>query len=176
MTRSYQLSRQSFWGDLATAPALILVGLWTVVGLPVLLIPTGVALWTFVEYSVHRWIFHGAGRLATAHARHHHTPVDLIGASPFLAPSLAMAGLMLSALWWPSGSLLLAGVLLSYLWYFALHSGVMHGAMLRPGHPLRRAIDRHARHHHEESGGETADFGITTAFWDSLLGTRGPRG
>ncbi|MGH8042328.1 MAG: flippase-like domain-containing protein [Rudaea sp.] len=124
---------------------------------------------SFVEYAIHRWLFHGrAGALAAGHDQHH---VDPLGydALPFFAPPLGMLALAaLLATFLPgSTALLLAGaVAVGYAAYGLGHTAI-HFRRFRWRWPMRWAAHHHIHHRHAES-----NFGVTTSLWDHVLGTR----
>lgn len=125
----------------------------------------GLAALTLVEYAVHRWIFHGAERLAPGwynaiHGAHHRFPsgpgrriVPLTHSLP-----VALAGWL--AL--PAG--VLSGVVTGYLAYEVVH------ALCHRSGPLPHALGRLRRHHALHHAGNNA-YGVTSMIWDRLLGT-----
>lgn len=164
----YDLSSTRYWRDLWTVPVSVLAVLSVVIGPKVLLIPAGFVLWTFLEYAVHRWVFHGEGKLSREHALHHRHPMEFIGAPPLIALNSGLLG-VLASVFLPLFGLVLIGLLLGYLTYFLGHSAMHHAPPLST-HPLRHAWERHVRHH---AGNAPCDFGIVFGFWDRVFGTRG---
>jgi sterol desaturase/sphingolipid hydroxylase (fatty acid hydroxylase superfamily) len=131
----------------------------------------GGTIFTFVEYALHRWVFHAQGTFAAAtHRYHHRSPGDPI-ALPCLAS--AVASLVLWLLLTPLlgitvGSFLASGVLSGYFVYATLHH--VHHATRRPAVPfawLRSSWATHAVHH--SCPGK--NFGVTTSLWDHVFGT-----
>ena len=129
----------------------------------------GLFAFSFIEYAVHRWLFHGnTGPLRAGHTRHH---VDPHGhdALPFFIPPLFMCALawLFSLVLPVAPALLLAGsIAVGYALYGSSHA-ILH--VHRFHNPLlRRWASFHNIHHfHPET-----NFGVTTGLWDLLLGTR----
>lgn len=132
----------------------------------------GMALWSLIEYLVHRFVLHGLQPFKRLHAVHHARPRALYGLPTLIslplfaclvfAPLLFLLGLALAL---P----LMAGVLCGYLFYGLAHHMVHQG--LPPAWPgqawqLRRQR-WHARHH----GGHAGCYGVSSSFWDQVLGT-----
>jgi len=138
-------------------------------GVSLLIVAAGLLLFTFVEYSFHRWLMHGSvPLLAPGHRRHHEDPLGF-DAMPFFLPPvflLILVGLFSLAL--PAGQALLlaAGLAIGYAAYGLSHA-LIHALRFR--HPLARrwAANHHVHHFHPDS-----NFGVTTALWDVVLGTR----
>lgn len=157
--------------DFAVAIALLGAGLGReqapVTGVLVFL--SGLALFTFVEYAVHRWLFHGAiSAFEQGHTRHHEQPLGY-DALPFFLPPLAMlliVALLASALPTTDALLLAAALATGYAIYGVSHSA-MHARRFRNAHARRWAAAHHVHHHHPRT-----NFGVTTPFWDNVFGTR----
>jgi sterol desaturase/sphingolipid hydroxylase (fatty acid hydroxylase superfamily) len=130
----------------------------------------GLVAWTFIEYLLHRALFHHAPILSAIHERHHHAPNDLIGTpgwASVLIGVIAFAGPCWAALGFDLGTAATAGLVTGYLWYVFVHYATHHWRP-RPGSYLYRARMRHAQHHHFSHSG---NFGVTTVFWDQVFGT-----
>ena len=131
----------------------------------------GLFVWTFIEYLLHRVLFHHAPVLSLIHGRHHRSPQDLIG-----TPAWASVLLGVIAVACPSWALFgfnlataaTAGLGTGYLWYVLVHYATHHWQLPRDSY-LYQARLRHARHHHHLSHGR--NFGVTTSFWDHVFGT-----
>jgi sterol desaturase/sphingolipid hydroxylase (fatty acid hydroxylase superfamily) len=130
----------------------------------------GLAGWTFVEYLLHRVLFHHAPIISRIHELHHRSPQDLIGTPAWVS---ALVGLILVAsplcavLGFDLGSAATAGLATGYLWYVLVHYATHHWR-LRPNTYLYRARLRHMCHHHLSHSG---NFGVTTGAWDYVFGT-----
>ena len=82
---TYRLSRLGYYADFFTVPFATMIAVVWMVSLhgfrPDVFassILAGLALWTFVEYVTHRWIFHGTHN--NEHRLHHRFEVAFIGA------------------------------------------------------------------------------------------------
>jgi sterol desaturase/sphingolipid hydroxylase (fatty acid hydroxylase superfamily) len=128
----------------------------------------GLFIFSYLEYSVHRWLFHGSIQIiAQGHDMHHKNPMGY-DALPFFIPSLVILGLAgIFALLMPvNDAFLLSGTMaVGYVAYGLGHFSIHH---VRFHQPLARqwAAHHHIHHYHPES-----NFGVTTPLWDLLLGT-----
>jgi hypothetical protein len=128
----------------------------------------GVAIWTLLEYGMHRVIFHHTWPFRKFHDLHHAKPTALIGTPTWLTATL-MCGCALLPLWREAGfniaSGLTSGLISGYLWYVSVHHAVHHWRT-HPGSYLHRAKRRHAEHHHSR---HPCHFGVTTGYWDRIF-------
>jgi sterol desaturase/sphingolipid hydroxylase (fatty acid hydroxylase superfamily) len=129
----------------------------------------GLFFFSYLEYSVHRWLFHGSVQIIVqGHHLHHKNPQGY-DALPFFLPSLVILGLtgVFALLMPPSYAFLLSGVMaFGYATYGLSHFSIHHTRFHQP--LARRWAANHLIHHyHLES-----NFGVTTPLWDILLGTR----
>ena len=156
-------------GDFVTVPvaAVIFVGLsgWDRLYLVVL----GFAAWTFLEYLVHRIVFHLHLVGRRLHQLHHDDPCNPDAersslSTPLLA--LPVGYLLIACAGLEDGSALFAGLLLGYLAFIVIHHAV-HRRTIEPGSLLYAAKMRHLIHHRVES----CNFGVTTDFWDVVFRT-----
>jgi sterol desaturase/sphingolipid hydroxylase (fatty acid hydroxylase superfamily) len=130
----------------------------------------GLIGWTFIEYWLHRIIFHHAPIIERLHHLHHEDPRELIGTPAW---GSVLSGLILFAL--PAWALLgfglataaTAGMAAGYLWFVFVHYAI-HQWQPRHGSYLYRARMRHAQHHYISDGG---NFGVTSGAWDHVFGT-----
>jgi sterol desaturase/sphingolipid hydroxylase (fatty acid hydroxylase superfamily) len=129
----------------------------------------GLMLFTLVEYSFHRWMFHGSVPLfAPGHLRHHENPHG-DDAMPFFLPPIglllivAFLGLMMPAAF----ALLVTGGLAAGYALYGLSHDIIHATRFR--HPIGRrwAASHHIHHFHPDR-----NFGVSTPLWDFVLGTR----
>ena len=129
----------------------------------------GLFIFSYLVYSVHRWLFHGSVQIiAQGHNLHHKNPKGY-DALPFFLPSLVRLGLtcVFVLLMPTSYACLLSGTMaFGYVTYGLSHFSIHH---IRFHQPLARswAANHHIHHYHPES-----NFGVTTPLWDTLLGTR----
>jgi sterol desaturase/sphingolipid hydroxylase (fatty acid hydroxylase superfamily) len=127
----------------------------------------GLAVWSLLEYLIHRFVFH---RLAP-HWEHHAEPTD---------PRYIFAPLWLSlsssaVLWtlfrlvtgsWQVGALVQAGVVAGYLAYEGVHLWI-HSR--QKGGPLLTALRKHHYYHHFAD--DTKCYGVVTPLWDKIFGS-----
>jgi sterol desaturase/sphingolipid hydroxylase (fatty acid hydroxylase superfamily) len=130
----------------------------------------GFAIWTLVEYLLHRFVLHHVKWVKEQHDVHHKDQKALVGTPTwfsflvFLA-FVTMPVLLASTLEVAAG--FTAGMMLGYLWYVTVHYGIHHWRIGSSAYLicLRR---RHALHHHYDDLG---NFGVTTGFWDHVFHT-----
>ena len=143
----------------------------------------GVAVWTWLEYTVHRHVLHGRfpdgpGWLRhhlhrffdTMHGDHHLRPWDGMYINGFLdslpfAAAFAFVSLLAPL---PTAPVMVAGLLECYVVEEWVHYTVhFHRFRWRYFDYIRR----HHLYHHSPRGGDIA-FGLTSGLWDAVLGTR----
>jgi sterol desaturase/sphingolipid hydroxylase (fatty acid hydroxylase superfamily) len=135
-------------------------------------VAAGLFSWTWIEYAVHRFLLHGLAPFSTWHAQHHQRPTALI-----YSPTVFNAALIGGLVFWPAWALggattacaFSLGVVLGNLAYSVTHHATHHWRA-RSGWLLKRKR-WHALHHQNSSA--PVCFGVTTAFWDQLLGSSG---
>ena len=150
-------------------------------GRSMLLLPVGVLVWTIVEYTLHRFVFHWAAGSTLGkqfvfimHGNHHEAPNDPLRnlMPPIVSLPLAAMiwGAMVSLLG-PGGNWLFMGFMIGYVAYdlvhYACHQWPMRG---RVGRALKL---HHMRHHHLNHSG---NYAITGMIWDRIFRTRLVRG
>jgi sterol desaturase/sphingolipid hydroxylase (fatty acid hydroxylase superfamily) len=133
----------------------------------------GLALWTAVEYVIHRFVLHGLQPFQRWHEAHHDRPTALI-CSPTVFSASLIATLVFLPAWalsdlWRSCALTL-GLVAGYLAYAVTHHATHHWRA--DGAWLRQRKRWHALHHHVD---RPACFGVTSSFWDHVFRTGGPR-
>jgi len=134
----------------------------------------GVALWTLVEYFMHRVVYHHVELFRNYHEAHHANPQAYIGAPPLIGTSIVF-GISFTPLLPVSAVAangLSAGMLVGYSAYMLVHYAC-HSRQQTLATFLYRLRRRHAVHHYRDDGG---NFGVTTAFWDRVFGTNIPTG
>lgn len=140
------------------------------------LFAVGILIWTLVEYTMHRWVFHyepktkwGRQLHFMLHGVHHDYPND---ASRLVMPpavSIPLAFifygifLLLFGRFTPA---IFAGLLAGYLFYDTLHYATHHFPM-RHGIWLRLK-KYHLRHHYQD---DHAGFGVSSPLWDYIFQT-----
>jgi sterol desaturase/sphingolipid hydroxylase (fatty acid hydroxylase superfamily) len=172
-----QLSRGAFFADFYVYPLAAAVFL----ALPIAANPqrwivtcaaavTGLALWTLLEYLLHRFVLHHVKWVKNQHDMHHHDAKALVGTPTWFSflvflVTLTLPVLLASTVEIASG--LTAGVMLGYLWYVTVHYGIHHWKFRSSGY-LGRLKSRHALHHHFDDLG---NFGVTSGLWDFVFCT-----
>jgi len=172
-----RLSKLSYYADFFISLAIIAVMASLAAVLPtwlrrgewVLFVVAGALAWTFIEYLVHRWLYHHAPFFREMHDMHHNEPHAHIGAPPiigivlifaiFYAPLLTVNAIAASGV--------TVGILIGYVGYMVVHHAAHYWSMPQSSwlYQLRR---HHALHHHHA---EDCNFGITTSLWDRVFGT-----
>lgn len=149
-------------------------------GLVLALLLLGVLIWTFVEYTMHRWVFHyqpssrwGKQLHFLLHGVHHDYPRD---ASRLVMPPIVSIPL---ALFFYGLFLLVfgrlappafAGFLFGYLFYDVVHYATHHFSM--KGGVWLFLKKYHMRHHYDD---DHVGYGVSSPLWDYVFGTRAPR-
>ncbi|CAG9766436.1 unnamed protein product [Ceutorhynchus assimilis] len=146
----------------------------------VLYIFLGLILWSFIEYSLHRWVFHmeptGKSKLLIyvhfiMHGLHHKVPFDtrrlvfppagsaIIGSIIYKIVSLIVPDYMII--------LLAAGGFSGYLMYDMIHF------YLHCGAPKENSYFYHLKRYHNQHhfAQHNSGFGISSTFWDQIFGT-----
>jgi dihydroceramide fatty acyl 2-hydroxylase len=126
----------------------------------------GLLSWTLVEYAIHGWMGHLYSTFVTPiHAVHHRDPraVFAIGTWP---PSVAVAALLLILFGWAPGAVWYLGLLAGFAAYEVVHYRIHFASRLTPVEQRLRA--HHLVHHLRRP---TLCLGVTTSFWDKVLGT-----
>ncbi len=189
LPREARTARRRFYPVtiLYTAYAVVVVGLglrarpWTAL----LYVALGVAVWTWLEYTVHRHVLHGRfpdgpGWLQhqmhrffdTMHGDHHLRPWDGMYINGFLdSLPFAVAFVLLGSLApLPTAPVMVAALLECYVAEEWVHYTVhFHRFRWRYFDYIRR----HHLYHHSPRGVDIA-FGLTSGMWDAVLGTRIP--
>jgi sterol desaturase/sphingolipid hydroxylase (fatty acid hydroxylase superfamily) len=163
--------------DFALCPVLIVISLYLAIKGTQALATVGVVSyalaglfgWTFLEYLVHRWLFHHAPVLRRMHEAHHTAPRGYVASPPGFLPAAAI--LIAYGLFWSWGTSAVAavsaGALTGYLFYSFVHHATHHLPHLNHAY-FMQARRRHMLHHF---GSQDADFGVTTGVWDRVFGT-----
>ncbi|KAL5467283.1 hypothetical protein EMCRGX_G031489 [Ephydatia muelleri] len=140
----------------------------------------GILLWTLIEYSLHRFIFHAIPPSSSRflmtmhfmlHGQHHKVPMD-----PFrLVFPPVPAAIIVAILYFPAqhfvplsiGRALLAGGLIGYVCYDLTHYYVHHGTPT-PKSYFASMKSYHMAHHYRN---HNRGFGISSKLWDVILDT-----
>lgn len=132
----------------------------------------GVIMWTFFEYAVHRWLFHGR-YMDQLHSIHHRAPWRRY-VVPFrlFLPIVAFASAPVWFMGWKAVAVWAVGVFIGWRWYeylhYRMHTHVDEPAEACNAHYLGRLWLRHQSHHRFDHPG---NFGVTTSFWDRVFRT-----
>ena len=131
----------------------------------------GIAVWTLLEYLLHRFVLHSMPTFSDMHAVHHASPRAFVGTPTWVSLSILWLVFFVPA--WRALSLnvgggLIAGVMMGFLWYGILHHAIHHRRPRFLAIRLTASIHRHLRHHYSPRPG---NFGVTTSLWDLLFGT-----
>jgi sterol desaturase/sphingolipid hydroxylase (fatty acid hydroxylase superfamily) len=164
------MRRARHFGDFVTVPLAIAIFVDLAGIYRLHLVLAGIAAWTFLEYLVHRFVFHRHAVGQRLHQLHHDHPSDPDAERSSLStPLLAfpIGYLLIGAAGVEDGSAIFAGLLLGYLAFIAVHYAV-HRWPIEPGSRLYPAKLRHLTHHCLED----CNFGVTTIFWDIVFRTQ----
>ena len=141
---------------------------------------TGVVAFSFIEYAIHRWLFHAAtGAVGAMHQAHHDSPHG------HTALPCITSAVVATVAWWilsaATGSAIacvfLCGLMSGYFYYAALHH--LEHRVRQTALPFRWLQRRWAMHsvHHRLAH---TNYGVTTSCWDHVFGThyrsRSPHG
>jgi sterol desaturase/sphingolipid hydroxylase (fatty acid hydroxylase superfamily) len=135
-----------------------------------LMVAAGAALWTLIEYVMHRTVYHRIPLFERYHEVHHADPRAYVGAPPMLGTSIVflVSFLPLAAFSPVLASAISVGMLAGYSVYMIVHHACHFWAPASRGY-LRRVRLHHAVHHFRDGNG---NFGVSTSFWDDVFGTR----
>ena len=182
-----QLSKFSYYSDFVVYPiavtALIAADfrygaepdgrLW--LGTWALACVSGAAVWTLLEYGLHRVALHFMAYFSPMHALHHADPLGLIGTPSWISITVWLSVVLLPVYFWMGFNIAngaTVGIMLGYWWYGIVHHVIHH-------HARKSSLDRgrsyfdnlrawHMRHHHSPKHG---NFGVTTPIWDHIFRT-----
>jgi 4-hydroxysphinganine ceramide fatty acyl 2-hydroxylase len=147
----------------------------------ILFFAIGIFVWTFTEYTLHRFIFHYVpkGRLGERihfifHGVHHDYPNDskrLVMPPSVSVPLAVIFYFLFRAI---IGEVFVApffiGFIIGYLFYDMTHYAVHHSNM---HNKFWLAIkNHHMRHHYMDA---TKGFGVSSPVWDKVIGTDFPK-
>jgi 4-hydroxysphinganine ceramide fatty acyl 2-hydroxylase len=137
----------------------------------------GLAIWTFTEYFLHRFVFHlelpgklGARIHFIFHGVHHDYPND--SRRLVLPPSVSIP---LAVLFYflfhqfisePTVFPFYSGFLTGYLCYDMIHYAIHHFRI--ENWFWKKIKEHHMRHHYVDA---TRGFGVSSALWDVVIGT-----
>ena len=150
------------------------------VGIVLGLFALGILIWTLVEYTMHRWIFHyqpksrfGKQLHFLFHGVHHDYPKDAsrLVMPPIVSIPLATVFYVLFVLAFGQvAPPVFAGFLCGYLFYDMVHYATHHFSMKRGMWLWLKKY--HMRHHYDD---DHVGYGVSSPLWDYVFGTRAPR-
>lgn len=134
----------------------------------------GLAIWTLIEYGLHRFVLHGLRPFSNWHRQHHERPAARIY-SPTLVSVTLIAALVYLPSWlifgpWPACALTF-GIVAGDLGYAITHHAVHHWRA--EGRWARGRKRWHGRHHarRHDALGRPGYYGVTTSLWDHVWRT-----
>lgn len=140
------------------------------------LLVLGLFIWTFTEYSLHRWVFHYEPTSAfgkrihfLVHGIHHDYPRDstrLVMPPPVSLPLAALFWLAFRALFGVHYEPIFAGFLLGYVAYDTIHYATHHWKSEGPVSKYLK--EYHLRHHYID---DHKAYGVSSPIWDWVFGT-----
>ncbi|XP_047120122.1 fatty acid 2-hydroxylase [Schistocerca piceifrons] len=141
----------------------------------------GVGLWSLLEYTLHRWVFHmkppaDSPGLITfhflIHGLHHKVPFDpgRLVFPPVPAAIITSIVYLIYIILFPASlaDFICAGSIAGYISYDLIHYYLHHGSP-NPDSYLYEMKRYHNQHHFTEHDN---GFGISSKFWDYIFGTR----
>lgn len=164
--------RLGFIADIVVTFALLYVGMRHYDMRPITALAAvlfGLALFSFAEYAMHRWLFHGPVQVfQQGHLTHHQRPMGYDSLPFFLTPLaiLALGGLLQKVVPTKLAFLFTGAFAAGYVVYGLSH-WAMHNIRFRNTLAHRWAADHHIHHCHADK-----NFGVTTPLWDIVLRTR----
>ena len=114
------------------------------------------ALWTLVEYVLHRFVLHHVPYIKEAHDAHHEDQLALIGTPIWISLSIMVVFVLmpLSLVVEQHVAIGLAcGLMFGHIWYGGVHH-ILHHWKIEPGSYLYRLKRHHMLHHHFDENGQ----------------------
>lgn len=130
---------------------------------------SGLFAWTLAEYVLHRYLYHEVeSPLRVGHELHHEEPKSLLGV-PWWVTTVAIVGLYYGAAMFlnPAATGVVMGFAwLGYIGYCFMHHSFHHFTW------RARWFVRLRKHHMIHHARHNVNWGVTTAFWDRVFGTK----
>lgn len=144
------------------------------------LVFVGIFVWTFTEYTLHRFIFHFPAKTKFGkkihfifHGVHHDYPSDSKRLVMPPSVSIPLAVLFYYLFYLLFGNVLVApffvGFIAGYLFYDMTHYAVHH---FNIHNKFWLALKKHHIRHHYEN--PALGFGVSSPLWDEIIGTNFP--
>lgn len=141
------------------------------------MVATGILIWSFVEYILHRYMFHWVGSSRAGrrthfllHGVHHEFPQDrdrLVMPIGFSIPfAVGFYFLFVSTFGPALGQIVWTGFAIGYLTYDGTHYAVHHFKL--ENRVFKWVRKHHMMHHHQDHSG---GFGVSSPLWDLVFGT-----
>ncbi|UII24446.1 sterol desaturase family protein [Fulvivirga maritima] len=156
------------WLGLSQMPVLKFLGIFF----------SGWLIWTFLEYWIHRYVYHVKTENKVlrriqhmGHGIHHQYPKDPTRLAMPPLPALILLTGFYSIFWLilrENAVAFFPGFLLGYLLYISLHYA-QHRYKAPNYGPLKRLWKYHLLHHYKHP--EDKAFGVSTLLWDVVFGT-----
>lgn len=126
----------------------------------ILLFLTGILLYSFLEYAVHRWLLHGP--MSKLHSEHHRDPDKQLSVPfKYYVPAFLV-------LWLVAGFWLMLGTAVGWYLSSKLHDELHHG------HSTARWKLGLWKHHNGHHAKVTTNYGVSSVVWDKLFRTAKP--
>ncbi len=136
---------------------------------------SGIFVWTFTEYMMHRYVYHFITQNKwikkmhyVMHGHHHDYPRDKSRLVLPLVPSLLLAVIFFGLFWLLVGNYAFAfypGFVVGYLGYAMIHYSIH---SYKPPKSLHYVWKHHNIHHFQEND---RAFGVSNPFWDLVFRT-----
>jgi sterol desaturase/sphingolipid hydroxylase (fatty acid hydroxylase superfamily) len=141
--------------------------------MPIIAILLGAFTWTFAEYALHNWVFHGSkgkNKFNAEHLAHHARTSYFAPAKKKVILALIITAIMSPVAILLTGTLLgfsyVAGYVAGYVLYEVIHRRTHTHA---PRGPYGRWARKHHMHHHFHS--PKMNHGVTSPLWDVVFHT-----
>jgi sterol desaturase/sphingolipid hydroxylase (fatty acid hydroxylase superfamily) len=139
---------------------------------------TGLFVWTFTEYILHRFVFHyepksvwGKKLHFLMHGVHHDYPSDSLRLVMPPVVSLPLAALFYGLFYWLTGPVYVApffaGFITGYMCYDMIHYATHHAPL--KSSPMWLWVKQHHMRHHFQN--DLLFYGVSSPLWDYVFGT-----
>ncbi|AIT08752.1 fatty acid hydroxylase [Candidatus Francisella endociliophora] len=177
LAKAKKIISTGYWSDFYIYPIAVLVflvyGLYAInfkIGLAFILFIIGLVLGSFLEYFIHRVIFHHCPGFKTLHQLHHDRPIDLIGSPTYVSIPVYVTTVFIPLVLMSNiayASIIFSAFLLDLLFYFIIHH-TTHHVRSKKGSILHWYKKYHAVHHTNPD----VNFSVAFPIWDIVFRTR----